>query len=512
MYDVCLMLEGTYPFVSGGVSTWVHHLVKALPELLFTGICILPTSKEKWERKYDLPDNFRDLRVVYLHDYELTPQARVKQKKRSQQIELLRTFHQGIKGKKYSLFADILPFFQSSKKEAYLPYDMIYGKDAWDLLLEFYGPEKNRESFIDYFWTFRFTHLPIFKVLSTDIPMAKVYHTVSTGYAGILGAEAKDLYGKPLLLTEHGIYTKERKIEIAQSEWVYVADADQIKLKKELGAFQKIWIQLFDSLGRITYQEADRIYTLYEGNRELELAGGANPDKVFVIPNGVDINRFSSLKPVDSGDEWDEKGVFNVGFVGRVVPIKDVKTLLRAVKIVSLRLPNVKFHVMGPTDENPEYYKECLELMDVLRLQSHLEFTGKVNVMDYYPILHLLVLTSISEAQPLVILEANCAGIPVVASDVGACRELLEGRTEQDRALGPSGIVTQVADPVSTAEGIISILSNRELRKEMALSGRKRVKKFYRESDLNREYLSVYRELMGGETSGHEAIDGRHRL
>jgi len=229
------------------------------------------------------------------------------------------------------------------------------------------------------------------------------------------------------------------------------------------------------------------------------------PDKVFVIPNGVDINRFSSLNPVDSGDEWDAKGAFNVGFVGRVVPIKDVKTLLRAAKIVSLRLPNVKFYVMGPTDENPEYYKECLELVEVLRLRDCVEFTGKINVMDYYPILHLLVLTSISEAQPLVILEAHCAGIPVVASDVGACRELLEGRTQQDKALGPSGIVTRVADPAGTADGIITILSNRDLRKGMSLAGRKRVERFYRESDLNREYLSVYKELMSRETSIHEA-------
>ena len=57
--------------------------------------------------------------------------------------------------------------------------------------------------------------------------------------------------------------------------------------------------------------------------------------------------------------------------------------------------------------------------------------------MEYYRKIDLLVLTSISEAQPLVILEANCAGIPVVASDVGSCRELIEGRTHNDRLIGP---------------------------------------------------------------------------
>ena len=495
-YDVCLLLEGTYPFVSGGVSTWVHNLIRALPEIRFTGVCILPTSKEEWVKKYETPDNFSGLEVVYIHDYELGQKGRLGGKRRRQQIQLLRGFHRRAFEKDYSLFEKVLPFFKEQKEEGLTVHDMIYGKDAWDLLVEFYNPEENRESFIDYFWTYRFTHLPIFKILDTEIPKAKVYHTISTGYAGILGATAKDIYKRPLLLTEHGIYTKERKIEIAQAEWIYVAGGEQVRVQKELGAFQKLWIRLFESLGRITYQEADRIYTLYEGNRQLEIAEGADPEKIFVIPNGINIERFSRLKPIDLKERRDKDEPLKVGFVGRVVPIKDVKTFIRACKVVSLRLPSVKFYIMGPTDEDPDYHEECLELVEILRLQGLVEFTGEINVMDYYPILDLLVLTSVSEAQPLVILEANCAGIPVVASDVGACRELLEGRTNEDKALGPSGIVTGVADPVGTAQGIIDILSGDELRQKMSIAGRKRVESFYRESDLNREYLGIYKEFM----------------
>ena len=495
-YDVCLLLEGTYPFVSGGVSTWVHNLISALPEIQFTGVCILPTSKEEWEKKYEIPDNFSGLEVVYIHDYELGQKGRLGGKKRRQQIQLLRGFHRRAFENDFTLFEKILPFFKERKKEGLTVHDMIYGKDAWDLLVEFYNPEENQESFIDYFWTYRFTHLPIFKVLDTEIPRAKVYHTISTGYAGILGATAKDIYERPLLLTEHGIYTKERKIEIAQAEWIYVAGGEQVRVQKELGAFQNLWIRLFESLGRITYQEADRIITLYEGNRQLEIAEGADLEKISVIPNGINIKRFSSLKPVDLKTGKKEGEPLKVGFVGRVVPIKDVKTFIRACKIVSLRLPNVKFYIMGPTDEDQDYHEECLELVQILRLEEQVEFTGKINVMEYYPILDLLVLTSVSEAQPLVILEGNCAGIPAVASDVGACRELLDGRTSEDKALGPSGIVTGVADPLGTAQGVIDILSDDELRQRMSLAGRKRVETFYRESDLNREYLGIYKEFM----------------
>ena len=67
----------------------------------------------------------------------------------------------------------------------------MHGREAWDLLVERYNPEENKDSFIDYFWTFRFTHLPIFKMLQLELPKARVYHTISTGYAGLLGVIAR---------------------------------------------------------------------------------------------------------------------------------------------------------------------------------------------------------------------------------------------------------------------------------------------------------------------------------
>jgi len=494
-YDVCLLLEGTYPYVSGGVSTWVHNLIRALPEIQFTGVCILPSASEKWEVKYDVPENMRDIHVHYLHDYEIGDRAFSPRRTRRRQIDRIRAFHQAMSTGDYDMFQEIVSLFGRNGKKGLSTYEIIHGKEAWDLVLELYNPDTNRSSFIDYFWTFRSMHLPVFKILNTAVPPARVYHVISTGYAGLMGAMAKTTYHRPLLLTEHGIYTKERRIEIAQADWIYDPANKQNRLLKKPGRFKRLWTHFFESLGKITYQQCDRIVTLYEGNRQLELAEGADPDKTMVIPNGIDIKRFSALKPTDQEKASGE--TFNVGFVGRVVPIKDVKTFIRACKIVSSRKPDVKFYIMGPTDENPRYYQECLEMMDFLGLASRMVFTGRINVMEYYGMLDVIVLTSVSEAQPLVILEANCAGIPVVASDVGSCRELLEGRTPEDQALGPSGIITRVADPVDTAEGIIKILSDADFRRQLSTAGRKRVETFYQESDLNQRYLGIYRDLMG---------------
>jgi glycosyltransferase involved in cell wall biosynthesis len=493
-FDVCLLLEGTYPYVSGGVSTWVHNLIRALPDIRFTGVCILPSSSETWEVKYDVPDNLSGLQVIFLHDYDLGENASSRRKTQRKKIDRIRTFHRDMSEGGYNMFEEVISLFRNNGRKGLSTHEIIHGKDAWDLVVELYDPDTNRASFIDYFWTFRFTHLPILKILNTAVPWARVYHTISTGYAGLMGAMAKATYHRPLLLTEHGIYTKERKIEIAQAEWIYVPGGGEIKLKKGLGTFQKLWVQLFESLGRITYRQSDQIVTLYEGNRQLEIADGADPAKTSVIPNGIAIEKFSVLKPPHQ--EKATGNPFHVGFVGRVVPIKDVKTFIRACKVVSIRVPDVRFYIMGPTDEEPRYYQECLEMVDFLGMGDLVVFTGRINVLEYYGILDVIVLTSVSEAQPLVILEANCAGIPVVASDVGSCRELLEGRTWADQELGPSGIVTRVADPMDTAEGIAKILSDADLRHRMSATGRKRVETFYRESDLNQRYLDIYRSLM----------------
>jgi len=491
-YDVCLILEGTYPFVSGGVSSWVHDIVSALTDIHFTAVCILPSSKDNVSIKYKIPDNFNDYKVIYLHDYDLKKTGRIKKSKRIQQINLLRTFHKKLKENDFSFFKEIIPIFHSNKK-GLSSYDMIYGKDAWNLFLEL-QPKNNPEPFLDYFWTRRFTHLPVFKLLRTQLPYAKVYHSISTGFAGLLGSMAKHLFKRPFFITEHGIYTKERKIEISQAEWMYMPKDDYLKIQDKLAVSQQLWLNLFDRIGRITYLEADKIVTLYEGNKKIEIEDGADPDKVSVIPNGINIERFGGLKSINFLEDKPE--TFHVGFVGRVVPIKDVKTFIRACKIVSMQFPNVKFYIMGPTEEDESYYKECIEIVKFLQLQDQLIFTGKINVLDYYPKLHILVLTSISEAQPLVILEANCVGIPVVSSDVGACSELINGRTKEDKELGPSGIITNVSDPVGTGNGIITILSDHELRRKMAISGQQRVVNYYQASDLMQKYRSIYQNFI----------------
>lgn len=117
-----------------------------------------------------------------------------------------------------------------------------------------------------------------------------------------------------------------------------------------------------------------------------------------------------------------------------------------------------------------------------------------MDVKDYYKFLDLVVLTSLSEAQPYVILEANCVGIPVVASDVGACREMLEGTEMADKRLGASGLVTEVSNPESTAQAILKLLNDPSLYQSMSEAGKERVVRYYNQDDLLGRYLNLYEQ------------------
>jgi len=491
MADVCMILEGTYPYVTGGVSSWVHNLIRALPRVRFSLLTILPTHDLYREYKYDVPENVVSISEIYIHDYDLAGRRGRGSRRSNPAFETLQKFYREIQNHDYSRLPEVYEKVVNADTRLINPGDLFFDKRTWDLLVKFYEKSELEQSFIDFFWTWRYSHLPLFRLADAHIPEAKVYHTISTGYAGLLAAIAKIKTGAPVMLTEHGIYSNERRIEIEQAKWIYERKVDQTVISDTVSPFKQIWIQLFEHLSRITYTYSDQIITLFENNRKLQVTSGAEPSRTRVIPNGINLDVFSGYREPKKPDE-----TFQVGFVGRVVPIKDVKTFIRACRIVHETLPNTHFPIMGPTEEDEDYFEECKSMVEMLGLEDCVEFTGRVDVRIAYPKMDVVVLTSVSEAQPLVILEANTCGVPSIATDVGACSELLNGRTPDDIALGPGGLVTPIADPQATADAILKILTEPGLIEQMGKSGAERVKQYYSEQDLNFAYLELYRTFI----------------
>ena len=68
--DICLLLEGTFPYVSGGVSSWVNQIIRGFPEYTFACCFVGSRPEDYGDMKYELPDNVVHLEVHYLHNFK----------------------------------------------------------------------------------------------------------------------------------------------------------------------------------------------------------------------------------------------------------------------------------------------------------------------------------------------------------------------------------------------------------------------------------------------------------
>jgi polysaccharide biosynthesis protein PelF len=489
--DITMVLEGTYPFVSGGVSSWVHQIIKGLPELRFSLIFIGGSPDKHEKMRYELPPN-----VVHLQEHYLT------QTLGQQRVVARRgdgAFY-AASAKLHDAFrtqADVGPMLDvmarallSDPKKHEL--DFLFSELAWEEICRRYEASAEERSFVEYFWTIRSMHAPLFVLARAvpTIPPTRAVHVISTGFGGYMAGLVSKARGIPLVLTEHGIYTKERRIELLQASWIKDDDA-VAAAGATIGYFRQLWIRFFEALGKMTYAASRPIISLYEGNRARQIKDGADETRTRVVPNGIDLQRFIPLRKKRA------TGVPPViGLIGRVVPIKDIKTFIRATRIVCNELPAVEAWLVGPEDEDPNYALECHDLVKTLGLEQKLKFLGFRKVDDIYPQLGLNVLTSISEAQPLVLLEGFAAGTPTVASDVGCCRELVEGTTAEDRAIGVAGAVVGIADPSATARAIISLLGDEDRWYAAQRAGIERVERYYTQQQMLDNYRRIYGEAL----------------
>ncbi|MEX2381492.1 MAG: GT4 family glycosyltransferase PelF [Opitutales bacterium] len=496
--DVCLLLEGSYPYLKGGVSSWVHQLVTELSDVSFAIFYLGSRKETTGNMLYDLPRNIVAYREVFLYDKLHEREAErghLTLKERKELYERLEALYLGrSKEDQVRIFFELIDL-REALGERLTFANLCEDREVWLIMEKVYEAFCPNESFIDFFWTARFLHLPVWKLLDRAAmpPPARMYHSASTGFAGLAGAIASRRYEAPYLITEHGIYAKERIAEISTAKWIYQPKSSWFQPELGLGKIKLMWIKLFTFLGDISYAEADRVISLYDGNTHVQEEFGADRRKLHVIPNGIDISRYdAAFEKRRSRLQSPAEGRVCIGFIGRVVPIKDVKTLLRAAKIVVQKNAKVIFKLIGPLDEDPEYSMECREMVDILDLQEHIVFTGPQNIVDVIHELDVLVLTSFSEGQPLTIMEGFSAGIPVVSTDVGGCRELIFGRTPEDKEIGRAGFLTKICSPHDTAASLLGMMGSPEQFVTLGEAGRRRMERYYYQDRIMNLYRGLY--------------------
>lgn len=459
---IAMFAEGSYPYVAGGVSGWIQMLTKELKEKEFVIYTLVPGREDGGKFKYQIPSNVLEIRETYLNENE---QFRKKKKVRLRDKER-ESLWSLLLGEKID-WRGVFRFFNETE---YTVNEILMSKDFMELTRQLYVEKYPNCVFTDFLWSLRSLYLPLFRVLMIPMEDADCFHAISTGYAGIMACKAKYLYNRPLILTEHGIYTREREEEIIKADWTQ-------------GIYKNLWINYFYMLSQCIYDEADYVISLFQSARQIQVDIGCPKEKTRVISNGV----FS--KEMENLPGREEDGKINIGAVLRIVPIKDVKTMINAYRLAKEKNPALCLYLMGPTEENEKYYQECLNLVKNFQIEDVI-FTGRINVKDYLGKMDIIMLTSISEGQPLCLLEAMAAGKPCIATDVGGCKELLYG-ADQDY-FGRSGLIIPTMNVDKASEAIVTLAENKAMREQMGKSGRARVREFYRNEEVIRKYRNMY--------------------
>ena len=471
---ICLVLEGSYPYVHGGVSTWMHGYLQAMQEHTFVLWVVGAKAADRGKFAYELPSNVVEVHEVFLDDAlrlhgEPEP-VRFTGEERAALRELMRLGHPDW---------DVL--FRLFQQKGVHPLSFLQSRDFMELFTDICLKEYPYVAYADAFHTMRSMLLPVLYLMGTEVPEADVYHAICTGYGGLLASLGAYVYKKPIILTEHGIYTREREEEIIRAGWVQPA-------------FKNQWIRFFYMLSDIIYQRAFRVTSLFGRARQIQIELGCKPERCRVIANGVNFTALSKI-PLKQPD-----GCTDIGAVVRMAPIKDVKTMIYAFFELSSRVEHVRLHILGGVDDQ-EYADECYALVEQLGL-SNVIFTGRVNIMEYFTKLDFTILTSISEGQPLSVLESFAAQRPAVTTDVGCCRALING--EEGDLLGAAGYCVPPMYREGLADAMEKMCSNRARMLEMGRIGQKRVELYYQQQFMLKNYQAVYDEL--GEYYGGNRI------
>jgi glycosyltransferase involved in cell wall biosynthesis len=488
--DIGLLLEGTFPYVAGGVSSWVNQMIRGFPDIRFAIVFIGSLEEEYGEQKYELPQNVVHFERHYLYAKRAAPEIK-KVEGDPATFAVVEEMHRYFRAPNAhadgrALFQQLAPELAGGRLNQ---EDFLYSHRSWEFISAQYREFSSDPSFVDYFWTVRTMHAPVWilaNVAKNLIP-CRAYHTVSTGYAGLLGALLKYRTGKPLILSEHGIYTKERRIDLFNAHWIPDNRVIFQRDPTEIAYFRQMWMRFFEGIGKICYDASDAIIALFEGNRRRQIEDGADPERTTNIPNGIDIARYGALR-----EQRPARTPPVLALIGRVVPIKDIMTFIRAMRTVVNRLPEAEGWIIGPEDEDAEYAQECHNLVVGLGLENKVKFLGFQTLTDVLPQVGVIALSSISEALPLVLLEGFAAGVPAVATDVGACRQLIYGLDAEDQALGAAGSVVGIADPQAFASAALELLTDQDKWQTASDAGIRRVETYYNQEQMFGRYRAIY--------------------
>ena len=469
---VTLLTEGTYPLHTGGISVWCDQLVTGLAHVDFNVVALCGFTGKA---ENSTPGNVRQVKQVPLWEHAAT---------RPVSARKMRTFWEIYEQLVFAVLSDdangtfpvalhrLSQFAQTADLITALsdPRTAALMLQVWQthsrLTMTGQGriqgcpPPSVADALDASMWL---SHL--LRPLNMPVLECDLTHAVSNGLSVLPAIAAKCAYGTPFILTEHGVYLRER----------YLSPPSEF-LSAGTRAFL---LRFYMRLTRAAYQLADLISPASNFNARWQLHFGADPKKLRPVYNGIDPELFALGQT--------EPEVPTVAWVGRIDPIKDLDTLIRSHALIQHHIPAAQLRMFGPIPLGNEAYEHaCKQLIRDLGLTETAHFEGRVaSVAQAYQAGHVVALSSISEGFPYSVIEAMATGRPMVATDVGGVRE----------AVGDTGFVVPPRDPHAFAEACQELLKNDTLRRSMSLRARERVLSLFTVQHCLDAYRAMYANM-----------------
>ena len=494
--NVMMVTEGTYPYHAGGVGTWCQALIERLPEVSFDLLCI--ESNANVSAVYYVPGNVGSITLIPQwqgRDHEISELGQtqfatrwMRTSSRSIRNELSplmrKFFYQVIRGcPDPAMFSrTLLALNRYWQKRDYRR--SFRNRAIWDIY---------RKAVSDSSWTDNPSEKQLayglmliqnlFSAIAVKTKPAHISHCTAASFCSLPAIIAKEENGTPIVLSEHGVYLRERLLGI--------------KSLQNVAFIRRLYYLIIMTVVRASYHHADRILPVCDFNSKWEEHLGAERRKIRTIYNGVESRIFSPGLP-----ERPAKAAPTIVSLARIDPLKDIETLIKAASLIKEKVPDVRVKLYGGVWDE-EYHGKCMALHKKLDLGRNFEFAGHTRSPEAcYLEGDLVVLSSISEAFPYAVVEAMMCRRAVVATDVGGVREALEG----------CGMIIEPRQPQALADACLRLLGDKSLREGLARKAMIRARSKFTVEEMVGNYLKMYSELAGISFSALPARSGEEAV
>ena len=251
-----------------------------------------------------------------------------------------------------------------------------------------------------------------------------------------------------------------------------------------LGAF-------YQRLDQYILSRFDHLIAVSEATKQEMVVAGIPGEKIRVIHNGIEPHVWSpdQVTPVFREELGIPEDVPVIGYVGRIMPEKDLETWLQAASLVAKQYPQARFVLVGEGRDGT-FLAKLQQLAESLGIAGNVLFPGyRRELISVYGAFDIFVLSSLREGLPNSILEAMALGVPVVTTDVAGAKELVVD--------GEAGFVVPQQSPVQMANRVLELLDNPETMRRMQQASRHRIETEFSFSKRLERIENLYAQILG---------------